>query len=73
MSGTRIEQLRRIADNHQAGLVDGCFIDVQTAGACIAVWDALRPDLHPKFERLSMPRLAQFAWEQVGKASRSTA
>lgn len=70
---TRIEQLRRIVDNHTAGLVDNTWIDVQTAGACIAVYDALKPSLRPKFDSLPMSRLAVFAWDQVGKASRTTA
>lgn len=62
---TRIERLRAIVEHHQAGMIDGFWIDVQTAGACVAVWDALRPELHGKFERLSMPRLVDFAWKHV--------
>ena len=62
---TRIEKLRAIVDNHEAGLIDNFFVDVVTASMLVTVHDALRPDLHAKFERLPLRTLVDFGWKHV--------
>ena len=61
----RIDKLRQIVANHQAGLIDGFWVDVTTANMLVTVHDALRPDLQPKFETVPFMRLVDFGWKHV--------
>ena len=66
MSGSRIAACKAIVANRQAGLVDGQWVDMQTANALVLVWDALSTDeAREKFERISLARLVDFAWKHV--------
>lgn len=63
---SRIEQLQKIVDNHEAGLVDGQWVDAQTANMLVKVYEALATDeLRAKFERLRLMTLVEFGWKHV--------
>ena len=62
---TRIEAIRKIREDSQAGLVDGYWLDATTADMLAMVYDALRPELREKFERIPLPRLVDFGWKHV--------
>jgi hypothetical protein len=63
---TRIEQLRKIVDNHEAGLVDNQWVDATTANMLVKVYEALQTDeLRDKFESLRLMTLIEFGWKHV--------
>ena len=62
---TRIEQLRKIVADHQAGLVDNQWVDATTANMLVTVHDALNDANKAKFERISLMRLVDFGWKHV--------
>lgn len=63
---TRIEQLRKIVEQKQLGLVDNQWVDLTTAHMLVTVYDALKTDeLRAKFERIGLMRLVDFGWKNV--------
>lgn len=66
---TRIEKLRKITTDWQAGLVDNQWVDATTASMLVTVYDALTTDeAREKFERVSLMRLVDFGWQHVRAA-----
>ena len=41
------------------------MLDITTAGAMRAVYNALKPELQPKFNNIPLGRLVDFCWKQV--------
>lgn len=62
---SRIEALRRIVAERQHAKVEGVEVDLFSASAMVAVFDAVRPDLQARFEELDLLRLAEFAVSKV--------
>lgn len=62
---SRIEQLRKIVDNHEVGMVDNQWVDVQTANMLCVVFDALNEANRAKFESLRLMTLIEFGWKHV--------
>ncbi len=64
----RITALRQIKREHSARRVDGFTVDVQTASALCAVYDALKPENKERFGKPPLDRLVDFAWKHVRRA-----
>jgi hypothetical protein len=62
---TRIEKLRKIVDNHEAGMVDGFWVDATTAHMLVTVHDALKVENREKFETVGFLALVDFGWKHV--------
>lgn len=62
---TRIEKARQIVDNHEAGMIDGFWVDVQTANMLVTVWEALTEANREKFETVSFTGLVAVGWKNV--------
>ncbi len=41
------------------------MLDITTAGAMLAVYNALRPELQAKYDNIPLGRLVDFCWKQV--------
>ena len=63
----RADVCSRIVENHQYEEVEGYLMDVQTAGALLAIYAALSPKAREKFDSVPLPKLVDFAWKQVRK------
>lgn len=61
----RIGKLQEIEANHQAGMIDGFWVDTVTAQMLIAVYNALSPANQDKFDSIPLPRLVDFGWKHV--------
>jgi hypothetical protein len=48
---------------------DGVLIDIQTANAIVAVYDALSPENREKFTAMSLEKAATVAWKLVAPRS----
>lgn len=62
---TRIAALREIVRLHSAKRIDGYLVDAFTAGALVAIYDALSPAARERFGEPSLPRLVDFTWKNV--------
>ena len=62
---TRIEQLRKIVNDHQYGKVDGHTVDVTTANMLVTVHDALSVENQAKFDNIDFLKLVNFGWKHV--------
>ena len=62
---TRIEQLRRIVERHQAARVDGFMVDATTANMLVTVHDALGAANQERFQTIDFMRLVDFGWKHV--------
>lgn len=63
---TRIEQLRKIVEQKQLGIVGNQWVDLTTANMLVTVYDALTTDeARAKFERMHLVRLVDFGWKHV--------
>ena len=60
-----IDQVYRVHDQVTAEVIDGSICDIQSAGAVIAVYEALSPEFQDKAQRLGFARFGQFAWKHV--------
>lgn len=56
----------RVYEQHQHEKYDGYVIDAMTAGAIVAVYRALRPDLREKMRTMPVMRVVDFCWKHVG-------
>lgn len=61
----RIAAIRAIVDTSTFAKVDGCMVDLFSASAIIAVYDALNTDNRAKFAGLSVHRMASVAFKFV--------
>jgi hypothetical protein len=62
----RIEKMRVIVSAHSAKKIDGVRIDVTTAGAYVAVWDALGDGpRRTKFDNVPLVKALDFVWKVV--------
>lgn len=55
----------RVYEQHQAEEHDGYLVDAMTAGAIVAVYRALRPDLREKMRTLPVMTVVNFCWKHV--------
>ena len=62
---SRIEKARQIVANHQAGMIDGFWVDATTAHMLCTVHDALNDDNKAAFERVNFLALIDFGWKNV--------
>jgi hypothetical protein len=60
-----IEEVRSIRDQMQAGKIDGILVDIFTAGAIVAVFDALGQINRDRAQTLPLPTFANFAISKV--------
>jgi hypothetical protein len=67
-AGSRIEQIREVHRTGTAKRVEGFLLDIQTAGALVAVYDALSPRSRRKFGDPPLDRVVDFAWKHVVRA-----
>ena len=49
----------------QAPAFEGQMLDLFTASAIVAVFEALSPANQQKFDAIPLPRLLDFVWKQV--------
>jgi len=61
----RIDVVKRIIDESQAEKIDGYLIDLTTAGMLKVVYDALKPQLQKKFDKIPLKKLVDFGWSMV--------
>lgn len=61
----RIDVLRRIIKEHQYEKIDGKVVDATTANMLVQVYEALRPDLQRKFDKIPLMKLVDFGWSVV--------
>lgn len=73
LSSKTIDAFRQIVTDHSAKMVDGVFIDVQSANAICTVYDALGDANKAKFMSMPVAQLGPAAWKLISKASRRTA
>jgi hypothetical protein len=59
----RIEAIRAIVAEGQYAKVDGCMIDLFSAGAVIAVYDALSEENRLKYATMPAPKMATVAFK----------
>ena len=62
----RIAAIRRIVNEGQYAKVDGCMIDLFSAGAIVAVYDALNEVNRAKFAAMPAPKMAAVAFKLAG-------
>lgn len=60
-----LDAAREIVRDKQAKKVDGMLIDLQTAGAILAVGDALNDVNRARLDALPIATAAQIAWKTV--------
>lgn len=60
---TRIDALRQIVTERTAAKVEGTLVDLYTASAMVAVYDALSPANQAKFGDIPLLKLAEFAYK----------
>lgn len=61
----RIAAIRAIKDSRQYAKVDGCMVDLFSAGAICAVYDALNEANREKFASLPAPKMATIAFKLI--------
>lgn len=61
----RIHAIRRIVEEHQYAKVDGLMVDLFSASAIVAVYDALSPENQAKYASLSARKMALVAFKLV--------
>ena len=61
----RIAAFRRIVDEGQYAKIDGVMVDLFSASAVIAVYDALNEANRARFASLSAPKMAKLAFKFV--------
>lgn len=64
----RVNAIRRIVTNGQYEKVDGCMIDLFSASAVIAVYDALNPQNKMKYRGMPAPAMADIAFRLTKKS-----
>jgi len=64
-TGSRIERLRWVVEHQQAARIEGAYVDVQTANACVKVHDALSPANRTTFVAMTMRKMGLTAWKLV--------
>jgi hypothetical protein len=62
---SRIEIIRNIHERHTAAVVEGVLIDAMTAGAYVAVHDALTPENRGRLEGMRIDRAGSVVWRLV--------
>lgn len=63
---TRYATAKRIVANRQFEVVEGMVLDVFTASALVAVYEALNPEAQAKFDTIApLERVAKFALQKV--------
>ncbi len=61
-----MDQVRKVVQDKQYATVDGMILDLFTASAIVAVYDALSPENKAKVEGLPLERMAEFALKHTG-------
>ena len=56
----RYEFARAVMDNRQHGKLEGAFLDLWTASAMVAVFDALGPAQRARFDSMPLDLLVRF-------------
>jgi hypothetical protein len=64
-SRTRIGKVREINRTGMAARVEGCLVDIQTAGLLVKVYEALSPENRERFGKPSLPKLVDLSWRCV--------
>lgn len=65
-TSTRYAAARRVVANSQHEEVEGYLLDLFTASAMVAVYEALKPAAQAQFDTVTpFPRLAAFCLKQV--------
>lgn len=64
-AGDRVTKLRAVVESRTAMRVDGAFVDMQTARACLLVFDGLNEENRAKFVALPMRKMGLVAWKLV--------
>lgn len=64
-TGTRIEKIRWVFENHQAARVDGVFLDATTASMLVKIHDALNEKNRVMFVALPMCKMVAVGWKLV--------
>ena len=64
----RIAAIRQVVTACQYAKIDGQMIDLFSAGAIVAVYDALSPENQAKFAALTAPKMARVAFRLLKKA-----
>ncbi len=59
----RILAIREIVKRGQYAKVDGCMIDLFSAGAIVSVYDALSDENKARYAKLSAPKMAAVAFK----------
>ena len=59
----KIDALRRIVAECQAGKVDGTTVDLFSASAIVSVYDSLNPENQAKYIELPVAKMAQIAFK----------
>lgn len=62
-----VEAAREVVERKSARRVDGVLLDLTTAGAIVAVADALSPANREKLEGMSITRAADIVWKLVNR------
>lgn len=61
----KVAAIRRIVDERQYAKVDGCMVDLFSASAIIAVYDALNDENKARFSALTIQKMAAIAFKLV--------
>ena len=62
---SRLEQLRKIVEEHQAMEIDGYLVDATTASVMCRIHDQLNAKNQAKFMALSLVKMVEVGWELV--------
>lgn len=62
-----IATFRLMVAEHCSFMIDGTFVDMQTANAIVTVYDALQPETQARFEQCSLSRMSSIAWKAVSR------
>lgn len=64
---TRIDKVRAVADAGQAKRIDGVLVDVTTARAITAVYDALSPANRATMAAMPVTGMAYVTWKLANR------
>lgn len=65
----KISAIRNIVENHQYAKIDGVAVDAFSAGAIIAVYDALNDANKKRYASFNVSKMADMAFKLINKGA----
>ena len=62
---------KRVVENKQYEFVEGTLLDLFTASAMVAVFEAIKPDNQAKFDKIALAKLVDFCFRSTSSAAKT--